>query len=33
MIEGKTIRRGDFWVKIDPKSPLWKEEEVKKKGW
>ena len=22
MIEGKTTRRGDFWVKIDPKSPL-----------
>jgi len=21
-IEGKTTRRGDFWVKIDPKSPL-----------
>jgi len=21
-IEGKTIRRGDFWVKINPKSPL-----------
>ncbi|AES87133.1 cysteine protease, putative [Medicago truncatula] len=21
-IEGKTIRRGDFWVKIDPKLPL-----------
>ena len=21
-IYGKTTRRGDFWVKIDPKSPL-----------
>ena len=35
MIEGKTIRVGDFWVKNDAKSPLWKEKkkEVTARVW
>jgi len=30
MIEGKTTWRSDFWVKIDPKSPLRQEREEKR---
>ena len=30
MIEGKTTWRGDFWVKIDHKSPLRQEREEKR---
>jgi len=30
-IWGKTTLRGDFWVKIDPKSPVWQEDEEEKR--